>query len=213
MNINKMSTGKRIRKLREDSGITQEDLAKYINSTKQTIYKYENDIITNIPSDKIEKLAEALGTDPSFLMGWTSSIKFDSGYEVYLTTEESEYLSLYNKINKSTPEMIEQHLKKFKKEYKNFRLKFKNINIKSLNAFLEFVEGNFSIIYLSNLRDLDSIKELYEDVMNYTEFSLKKITGKNSPPTHLTLNAAHEIEDSTEEDRQHDDDIMDDDNF
>lgn len=53
--------------------MTQEELAKYIDSTKQTIYKYENNIVTNIPSDKIEKIAEALGTTPFYLMGWNDT--------------------------------------------------------------------------------------------------------------------------------------------
>ena len=33
-------------------------------------YKYEKDIITNIPSDVIERLSRALNTTPAFLMGW-----------------------------------------------------------------------------------------------------------------------------------------------
>lgn len=62
--------GDRIKRLREEKGMTQEELAKYINSTKQTIYKYENSIVMNIPSDKIENIAKALDVSPSDLMGW-----------------------------------------------------------------------------------------------------------------------------------------------
>lgn len=65
-----MTVGDRIKKLREENKMTQEELAKFINSTKQTIYKYENNIITNIPSDKIERIAKALGVSPSYIMGW-----------------------------------------------------------------------------------------------------------------------------------------------
>ena len=53
--------------------MTQESLANKIGTTKQTIYKYENDIITNIPSDKIELIAKTLGTSPSYLMGWITN--------------------------------------------------------------------------------------------------------------------------------------------
>ena len=62
--------GDRIKTLREKKDYTQEYLAKQINSTKQTIYKYENNIVTNIPSDKIEMIAKILGTSPGYLMGW-----------------------------------------------------------------------------------------------------------------------------------------------
>jgi repressor LexA len=65
-----MTIGERIKTLRESKEITQENLAKAINSTKQTIYKYENGIVTNIPSDKVEALAVILGCSPAYLMGW-----------------------------------------------------------------------------------------------------------------------------------------------
>lgn len=65
-----MRIGERIRQRRESLGITQTELAYLVGSTKQNIYKYENGIITNIPSDRVEALAVALRTTPSALMGW-----------------------------------------------------------------------------------------------------------------------------------------------
>ena len=65
-----MSVGKTIKNLRNQKGISQVDLASKIDVSKQTLYKYENEIITNIPSDKIESLATELGTTPAHLMGW-----------------------------------------------------------------------------------------------------------------------------------------------
>lgn len=65
-----MADGKRIKMLRLKKGITQVDLAAEVHITKQTLYKYENGIITNIPSDKIEELARVLNTTPAYLMGW-----------------------------------------------------------------------------------------------------------------------------------------------
>ena len=59
-----------IRREREKAGISQTDFAKMIKVTKQTLYKYEQGIITNIPSDKIEEIANALGVSPSYIMGW-----------------------------------------------------------------------------------------------------------------------------------------------
>ncbi len=65
-----MSVGKRIKRLREDLRLTQEDVANKVGVAIQTIYKYENEIVTNIPLDKLEKIATALSTSPSYLMGW-----------------------------------------------------------------------------------------------------------------------------------------------
>ena len=59
-----------IRREREKAGISQTDFAKMIKVTKQTLYKYEQGIITNIPSDKIEEIENALGVSPSYIMGW-----------------------------------------------------------------------------------------------------------------------------------------------
>lgn len=50
-----------IKREREKAGISQTDFAKMIKVTKQTLYKYEQGIITNIPSNKIEEIANALG--------------------------------------------------------------------------------------------------------------------------------------------------------
>lgn len=68
-----MTKGERIKFLRDKIGLSQVSLADKINVSKQTLYKYENDIITNIPSDKVELIAEATGSTPAYIMGWEDS--------------------------------------------------------------------------------------------------------------------------------------------
>lgn len=65
-----MTVGDRIKELRLKLGLSQVDFADKINVSKQTLYKYENNIITNIPSDKIEAAAKLGNISPSYLMGW-----------------------------------------------------------------------------------------------------------------------------------------------
>lgn len=65
-----MTVGERIKSLRESLGSSQVDFADKMNVSKQTLYKYENNIITNIPSDKIEAAAKIGGVSPAYLMGW-----------------------------------------------------------------------------------------------------------------------------------------------
>ena len=65
-----MTKGERIKALRESIGMTQEDLAKRLHTTKQTIHKYEKNIVTNIPSDRIEELAKVLKSTPEYILGW-----------------------------------------------------------------------------------------------------------------------------------------------
>lgn len=65
-----MTVGERIKSLRLKNGMSQVEFAEKIDVSKQTLYKYENNIITNIPSDKIEAAANVGGTSPAALMGW-----------------------------------------------------------------------------------------------------------------------------------------------
>lgn len=65
-----MNKGERIKALRNAKGISQEELAKMLDISKQAVGKYESNIVTNIPSDKIEAMAVIFGTTPDYIMGW-----------------------------------------------------------------------------------------------------------------------------------------------
>lgn len=65
-----MTVGDRIRKVRQEQDVTQQELADYIGVSKQAVYKYENNIVTNIPTDKVDAIAKRLRVSPAYLMGW-----------------------------------------------------------------------------------------------------------------------------------------------
>lgn len=67
-----MSIGDNIRFRRKELDMTLEEVATLVGISRQTMSRYETGIIGNIPSDKIEALASALRTSPSYLMGWDS---------------------------------------------------------------------------------------------------------------------------------------------
>ena len=69
-----MTVGERLKQLREQIGMSQVDFATKINVSKQTLYKYENNIITNIPSDKIESAARICNVSPAYIMGWGNDL-------------------------------------------------------------------------------------------------------------------------------------------
>ena len=64
--------GIRLKELRLQKEYTQEYVGNIIGVSKQTLYKYENGIVTNIPSDKIEALAKVYGVTPEYIMGWNT---------------------------------------------------------------------------------------------------------------------------------------------
>lgn len=71
-----MSVGKNIKNRRKELDLTQEDIARRIGVSKQTVQKYESGVIANVPSDKIEMVAEILKTTPAKLMGWEDTDRY-----------------------------------------------------------------------------------------------------------------------------------------
>lgn len=65
-----MTKGERLKSLRISNNYTLEEIGKKINVARQTYFKYENNIITNIPTDKIELLAKIYGVSAAYIMGW-----------------------------------------------------------------------------------------------------------------------------------------------
>ena len=65
-----MEIGDRIIKYRKRANMTQEELAKSINTSPQNIYKYEQNVIKSIPLSRIESIARVLDVSPTVLVGW-----------------------------------------------------------------------------------------------------------------------------------------------
>lgn len=89
-----MTVGERIKEIRTKLGMSQVDFADKINVSKQTLYKYENNIITNIPSDKIEAAAQLGNVSPAYLMGWEQIDAYFSGKEA----SDDAYQKIANNI-------------------------------------------------------------------------------------------------------------------
>lgn len=98
-----MTIGDRIRILREQIDISQVDLASSVGITKQTLYKYENNIILNIPSNKIELLAIHLNSNPAYLMGWEEQSNNPTKISVDFSKEE-QIIENYRLLNEEGKE-------------------------------------------------------------------------------------------------------------
>ncbi|WP_249311822.1 helix-turn-helix domain-containing protein [Congzhengia minquanensis] len=64
-----MNIGDRIRQLREQLGLTQEEVGNKIGVTKATVNRYETGEI-DIKRTIAIKLADVLNSTPSYIMGW-----------------------------------------------------------------------------------------------------------------------------------------------
>lgn len=105
-----MTIGERLKQSREKMGMSQVDLATKLNISKQSLYKYENDIITNIPSDKIEEAASILNVSPSYIMGW---IELDNRFSEKETKEKNR-----NKLAQNI-QTFNDDLKRLNDNYEN----------------------------------------------------------------------------------------------
>ncbi len=103
-----MTKGERIKDLRIKHNMSQEDLAKFLQTTKQAVWKYEHNTVTNIPIDKIEQMADLFHVTPEFLCCWNigaGSVAEDEQELLYyfrsLNTEGKENVLSYMKFVES----------------------------------------------------------------------------------------------------------------
>lgn len=90
-----MTVGERIKKIRTEKDMQQIDLAVKCDISKQTLYKYENNIVTNIPLPTITKIAKALNVSEAIIMGWEESEDVTDD----MVSEHIELISLYEQMN------------------------------------------------------------------------------------------------------------------
>ncbi len=90
-----MTTGERIRQLRIEHQMTQEELGAKVGVQKAAIYKYENGLIVNLKRSTIEKLALVLDTTPTYLMG----MEDDEPEQTALTPAQASLLAVFNELN------------------------------------------------------------------------------------------------------------------
>lgn len=137
-----MTVGERIKKVREKTGMSQVEFADKINVSKQTLYKYENDIITNIPSDKIEAAAKLGNVSPAYLMGW-EDINTEDKYNMVSSTHSAELDKFANYL---------------------FLSERNGINSSNRNEYIEFIiaEKTYGLNETGKMEALKRIEELTE---------------------------------------------------
>lgn len=105
-----MSFGTNLKKIRQDNNLTQEELAKKINTSRSNIANYEND--KNMPSiDVLEKLSKVFNCSIDYLLGKSNIKNYDKDKQEFhfayhkemegLTDEEiADALRFYKEMKK-----------------------------------------------------------------------------------------------------------------
>ena len=104
-----MSFGNNLKKIRQECNLTQEELAKRINTSRSNIANYEND--KNMPSiDMLNKLSEVLNCSMDYLLGKTDIRNYDK--------DEQEFRFAYHKEMEGLSEQEIADALRFYKEMK-----------------------------------------------------------------------------------------------
>ena len=87
--LNMKEIGERIRKRRNELGLSVIELAVRVDSTRSNIYRYENGEIKGLNLEMVSLIAEQLGVNPDWLIGKTD-IKYpeDEDNPITLTLTE-----------------------------------------------------------------------------------------------------------------------------
>ena len=103
----------RIKALRQEKGLTLEQVADVVGVGKSTVRKWETGMIANMKRDKIADLAKALGTTPAYLMGWKEEVeeKKDSPTEPQLSEGEKMLLDLFNRVPADKQQLVLQMIR------------------------------------------------------------------------------------------------------
>ncbi len=163
-----MTTGERIKLLREARKVTQTELAQAIKTTKQNIYKYENNIISNIPSDKIEMIAKFFSVSPAYLMGWEDGMAIDPDFNFGFPMPVSIYTKEKDKKLQQQLQANKQHEKiemttLHHMDEVNRSFEFNNPNPL---AYLPLLSNSIThqqklIYFLNDTRNVENRKKMY----------------------------------------------------
>lgn len=121
-----MTTGERIKVLRLRLGMSQSELGAKIGVKTPAIYKYENGLVVNLKRSTIEKLANALNTTPSYLMGFDDEKEPTPENEDGLDDLDRQLIELLPKMSNDQKEFLLAQIEttiKRKKESQTFQNK------------------------------------------------------------------------------------------
>lgn len=106
-----MTLGERLKQLRLEKGLTQEQLGKIVGLQKQAIWKYENGNVKNMKASSIKTLAEFFNVSPSYLMGYSDQRIEKETTEEILSDGEKIILELFRAIPEGKKQMAIEMLK------------------------------------------------------------------------------------------------------
>ena len=164
-----------MKKYRTKKLMTLEKLADIVGVSKQTIQKYESGVITNVPTDKIEKIAQALNISPGVLMGWESNINIIKNAR----NEQLIYELLSSHVSESfQKQILEEIEKELNIENRKEKHRLSSKISQDIFAILKTDVKEYFKIYSGKNLTSEEIKKLHEDILKYTMFLLSELAAQ-----------------------------------
>lgn len=131
-----MTIGERINTKRIDKAFSLTHFAEKVGISKQTLYKYEKGIVTNIPLDKIEAIAKALDTTPAYIMGWNEHTPLRELLEDDPAWKETLEKFKYDPVYRRNLQLLIDAIKEVSPKYEELA----EDNARIINHFQQFLQ-------------------------------------------------------------------------
>ena len=127
-----------LKKLRKDKGLTQQELAQEMETTKLTISNWENEKHT-IKADKAQHLADYFGVSVGYLLGYSNNPK---RYDDEIVMEPEERLTVVHSRERYDKEKQERMFKDFVTFFRDNIIFISDDEILSLFSMVQAVNLN-----------------------------------------------------------------------
>lgn len=105
-----MTVGERIKWVRENKGMSQEELAKKMGyKDRSSVTKIEKGSDDNIYMDTIQKVADILECSPLYLMGW-ENYQDNLNKQIERFEKYDQFISLYEQLPKNYQALVDNML-------------------------------------------------------------------------------------------------------
>lgn len=160
----------KLKDLRIKKRFTLEDVAKLANVSAQTIFKYENGIVTNIPVERIEQLAKIYNVNPGYLMGWVKDLYNHASFKFEYDINSFVYVPIkFKDLNLKAIELLDDSMNKIIVENSVVLFNTDVTNIKDYNNKICAIEYQNQIsiqklVFIQNyvLLNPESYNDLYK---------------------------------------------------
>jgi transcriptional regulator with XRE-family HTH domain len=135
-----------INKFRISNNMTLEDVSNKLGISKTTLQRYESGVITNIPSEKVEKLSKVFKVTPSELMGWNDlDLNDEKEYIQNYRNRTTTYVNIY--------ECLSMYFVGIQETVENI-LNATDLNINSIDNTVFLISSSIKTSILKDLHEI-----------------------------------------------------------